>query len=295
MSFLLVVQPDQAQAGALHDALRTRVSAEVVFVETLDDAFAWIEESVPDVILLPTLTPSFVEDYLIAFLATLPGAGHVQIMGVPQLSITEPAPAPPRRRRLFWWRRRVVPAPIVRPGRDPQAFAQDVIEYMACARAIKKELSLYGGSLSLAERLERRREPRLPGHEVPWISLVSFAGERAALVDVSARGALLRTFARPSHRALRRSETDPRARPRLVLKLESHSEVHAPGHIIRCAPMAADGSTQYEIAFSFDEAVGLHLPWSGELVPSLSAPRALPKQLLAATRIERPEYLLLPA
>jgi hypothetical protein len=59
--------------------------------------------------------------------------------------------------------------------------------------------------------------------------------------------------------------------------------------------MSANGSTQYEIAFSFDDAVGLHLPWSGELVPSLSAPRALPKQLLAASKIERPEYLLLPA
>src|SRR5512134_3453320 len=97
MSFLLVVQPDQEQAGALHQALRTRVTGEAVFVETLDDAFAWIEEAVPDVILLPTLTPAFVEDYLIAFLATLPGAGHVQIMGIPHLAITEPAPPPPPR------------------------------------------------------------------------------------------------------------------------------------------------------------------------------------------------------
>jgi hypothetical protein len=294
MSFLLVVQPDQEQAGALHEALRTRVTGEAVFVETLDDAFAWIEEAVPDVILLPTLTPAFVEDYLIAFLATLPGAGHVQIMGIPHLAITEPAPPPPRR-TLFRWRRRPALAPVVRPGQDPQAFAQDVIDYIACARIMKRDLKTYGMSLSVAEKLERRREPRFPGHEVPWISLISFAGERAALVDVSARGALLRTFARPSHRALRRSETDPRARPHLILKLESHSEVHAPGHIIRCAPMLADGSTQYEIAFSFDDAVGLHLPWSGELVPSLSAPRALPKQLLAGPKADRPEYLLLPA
>ena len=294
MSRILVVQPDPEQAGALHDALRARVPAEVVFVESLDDAFDWIEQAIPDVILLPMLTPAFVEDYLLAYLATVPGAGHVQIMGIPQLSITEPAPPPPPR-SLFRWRRRVAPAPIVRPGRDAGAFAQDVIEYLACARALKKELDLYGVSLSAAERLERRREPRFPMHEVPWIRLLSFAGEGASLVDVSARGALLRTHARPAHRALKRSELDPRARPHLVLKLESHSEVHAPGHIIRCVPVQKHDRTLYEIAFSFDDEVGLHLPWSGELVPSLSAPRALPKQLLAAQRIERPEYLLLPA
>ena len=109
MSRILVVQPDPEQAGALHDSLRDRVSAEVVFVESLDDAFEWIEEAIPDVILLPMLTPAFVEDYLLAYLATVPGAGHVQIMGIPQLSITEPAPPPPARRdrcRSPGWRPR---------------------------------------------------------------------------------------------------------------------------------------------------------------------------------------------
>lgn len=294
MSWILVVQPDSGQADALYEALRGRVSAEVVFVESLDAAFDWIEEAIPDVILLPTLTPAFVEDYLLAYLATLPGTGHVQIMGIPHLATIEPA-APPPRRSLFRWRRRVTPPPVVRPGRDPGAFTQDVIEYLACARAIRKEIDLYGVSLTLTEKLERRREPRFPVHEVPWISLVSFAGAGAALVDVSARGALLRTYSRPAHRSLKRSELDARGRPHLVLKLESHSEVHAPGQIIRCVPVQTSEATQYEIAFSFDEAVGLHLPWSGELVPSLSAPRALPKQLLAAPKVDRPEYLLLPA
>ena len=51
---------------------------------------------------------------------------------------------------------------------------------------------------------------------------------------------------------------------------------------------------QYDVVFSFDEAVGLHLPWSGELVPSLSAPKALPKQLFHEVKVEQPKYLLLP-
>jgi CheY-like chemotaxis protein len=294
MSWILVAQPDPRQAAVLQEALRARVPADVVFVESLDEAFDWIDEAVPDVILLPMLTPAFVEDYLLAYLATRPNAGHVQILGIPQLATTEPAPPPPSR-SFFSWRRRVVLPPVVRPGRDPLAFTQDLIEYLACARAVRKELDLYGVSVTLAETLERRREPRFPVHEVPWISLVSFAGAGASLIDVSARGALLRTHVRPAHRSLKRSDTDVRSRPRLVLKLESHSEVHAPGQIIRCMPVAQNDRTQYEIAFSFDEAVGLHLPWSGELVPSLSAPRALPKQVLGATKINRPEYLLLPA
>jgi hypothetical protein len=79
----------------------------------------------------------------------------------------------------------------------------------------------------------------------------------------------------------------------LVLKLESHSELQATGQVIRCVPVRTSSVPQYEVAFSFDEAVGLHLPWSGALVPSLSAPKALPKQLFHESQAEQPKYLLL--
>ena len=289
MSWLLVVQPDPGQADALRQALLARVQSEVVVVESLNDALAWLDRAIPDVVLLPTLTPSLVEEYLLAYLSTLPGASHVQILGLPHLRYENVVPV--QTRSLWRWRRKP-PLRIVVPGRDPDAFTEDVIDYLACARAHKRELYRHGG-VSLAENLERRREPRFATREVPWISLVSFAGEGAALVDVSARGALLRTSSRPTYQSLKRPDPHDRLRSHLVLRLESHSEVRAPGQIIRCVPLRASGQTQYEIAFSFDDEVGLHLPWSGELVPSLSAPRALPKQTYSGAQDDRPQYLLL--
>src|SRR6185503_17920480 len=102
-----------------------------------------------------------------------------------------------------------------------------------------------------SHKLERRREPRFPSHEVPWISLVNFAGEQATLLDVSARGVLLRMSSRPGHDVFKRADLHVR-RPRLVLKLESHSEVQAAGQVIRCVPVRTSRLPQYEVAFSFD-------------------------------------------
>ena len=292
MSWLLVVQPDSVQADALCDALRGNVTADIVVAESLEAALSLIDDSVPDVILLPSLTPGAVEDYLVAYLGAIPGADHVQILGLPVLR----APVQPmqkRSRSIFPWRRRRQPEPPPTDtlAYDSSAFTKDVIDYLAGARMIKKELALYGPPAS--HKLERRREPRFPSHEVPWISLVSFAGQQATLLDVSARGVLLRLSSRPGHNVFKRPDANAR-RPRLILKLESHSQVQASGQVIRCVPVRTSTMPQYEVAFSFDEEVGLHLPWGGALVPMLSAPRALPKQLLREVQIEQPKYLLLP-
>ena len=293
MSWLLVVQPDPAQADALCDALRGNVTEDIVVAESLDAALSLIDEGVPDVILLPSLMPAAVEDYLVAYLGAIPGADHVQILGLPVLQ--RPAkPVQRRSRSIFPWRRRrqqEPPAPET-PGYDSGAFTTDVIDYLAGARMIKRELALYGPPAS--KELERRREPRFPSHEVPWVSLVSFAGEQATLLDVSARGALLRMSSRPRYDVLRRPDSSSRSRSQLVLKLESHSELRASGQVIRCVPVRTSTVPQYEVAFSFDEAVGLHLPWSGALVPSLSAPKALPRQQFHEPKAEQPKYLLLP-
>jgi len=295
MSWLLVVQPDPVQAAALCDALRGNVTADIVVAESVEAALSLIDDRVPDVILLPSLMPAAVEDYVVAYLGAIPGADHVQILGLPILRLPA-APAPKRKRSIFRWRRRrrQEPAPPTvadTHAYDSGAFTKDVIDYLAGARMIKKDLARYGPPVNYS--LERRREPRFPSQEVPWISLVSFAGEQATLLDVSARGVLLRMSSRPGLNVFKRADANAR-RPRLILKLESHSEVQAAGQVIRCVPVRTTAHPQYEVAFSFDEEVGLHLPWSGALVPSLSAPKALPKQLLRETQIEQPKYLLLP-
>src|SRR4029450_4141228 len=130
---------------------------------------------------------------------------HVQILGLPVLQ--RPAePVPQRSRSIFPWRRRrrqETPAPGTH-GYDQGPFTKDVIDYLAGAKMIKRDLARYGPPAS--KELERRREPRFPSQEVPWVSLVSFAGEQATLLDVSARGALLRMSSRPRYDVLRRPD-----------------------------------------------------------------------------------------
>jgi hypothetical protein len=81
----------------------------------------------------------------------------------------------------------------------------------------------------------------------------------------------------------------------LVLKLESHSELQASGQVIRCVPVRTSSVPQYEVAFSFDEAVGPP-PAVERRARSLAlAPKALLEAAIPRAQAEQPEYLLLPA
>lgn len=277
MSRLLVVQPDSAQADALREALRRRMSEDVVVAESvddalssivaesLDDALSSIDQCVPDVVLLPTLLPSAVENYLIAYLGALPDAGHVQILGLPHLERSEYSDQR-RARSLFAWRPRQRSRALVTEDCDPGVFTRDLIAYVASARALKTEIELRAPYAALREKPERRSEPRFASHEVPWISYVNFGAEGAALINVSSRGVLLRTRSRPKYGVLRRSDPNPREQSPLTLELGSDSEVCVKGRIVRCIPVRTIAPTEYEIAFAFDYSVDLHLPVAGALV-----------------------------
>ena len=148
---------------------------------------------------------------------------------------------------------------VAAPVWDPDLFTRDVIAYLANARAVREEIELYS-TLGKGAGSERRIEPRFATDDVPWISQVSFGGEQAALINVSSRGALLRTRSRPAGHLLRRSVSHVRHRSHLTLELESDGEVQAVGRVIRCVPLQTRDGQRYEIAFSFDDSVGLHLP-----------------------------------
>jgi hypothetical protein len=137
MSWLLIVQPDPVQADALCDALRGNVTADIVVAESLEVALSLIDGSVPDVILIPSLMPAAVEDYVVAYLGAIPGADHVQILGLPTLRVPV-EPIPQRSRSIFPWRRRRQPAPPAADtlAHDPGVFTKDVIDYLAGARMI---------------------------------------------------------------------------------------------------------------------------------------------------------------
>src|SRR5262245_39607748 len=254
MSRLLVVQPDSLQADLLREALQGRAGEDVVVAESLDDALSSIDQCVPDVVLVPTLIPAALEDYLIAYLNTIPNAGHVQILGLPRLE--RPGdPVEPQARSRFPWRRERGPQVVATPSCDPSVFAQDVISYLASASELRMACAAYA---ALNWMSDRRTERRFACNEVPWISGVSFGGERVALINVSSGGALLRTGTRPKHHSLRRSDPNLEGSC-LTLELRS-DKVHAMGRVVRCVPLTTSALPQYEIAFSFDYSVGLDLP-----------------------------------
>jgi len=274
MAWLLVVQPDSVQADVLCEALRAHVSEDVVVADSLDSALSSIDQGLPDIVLLSAVIPGAVEDYLVTYLGTIPGARHVQILGIPVLERSDdsvaqrarsliPYSVQQRARALIPGRRR--PEPLT-PGCNPEMFTQDVIDYLAGAKALKHEIEHTQAALS--EKSERRREPRFSNYKVPWISITRFGSGRAVLINVSSRGALLRTQTRPEHHSLKRS--DHHLRSRLTFQLGSGHEVHAVGRVIRCVPLKAGGGLHYDVAFSFDDSVGLHLPVDGALVPKPS-------------------------
>jgi hypothetical protein len=265
MSWLLVVQPDSEQADTLLDALRAYVSQDVVVAESLEDALSSIDQDIPDALLLPTLTPAGTEDYLIAYLGTIPTARHVQILGLPQLEQCD-RPVEPRARSVLRWRWGQRTRGVRTRRCDSAIFTRDVVTYLARASALREQNELYDVHAASREMPDRRTEPRFANCDVPWISFARLGSERAALINVSARGALVRTRRRPEHRFLRRADPPVRERSGLTLELESHGEVHAVGRVIRCVPLKTCAQTEYEIAFSFDDSVGLHLP-AGSLVP----------------------------
>lgn len=275
MSWLLVVLPDSAHADALRNALRTRISDELVVARSLEAGLASIDLSIPDVILVPPLMPA-VEDYLVAYLATIPGARHVQILGIPDLLVPDGnndrnKAVQAGTRSPFLWKRRPVSPAFEPPACHPDAFAEDVVTYLARARELRAELASARTNTERRRGVERRSDPRFANHEVPWISLVRLGDKQALLLDVSSRGALLRTEIRPEHYLLKRADRGIRTGARLTLELAFERQIHAAGRVVRCVPSTTGPRTQYDVAFLFDESVGLHLPASEALVQVTSA------------------------
>jgi hypothetical protein len=268
MSWLLAVQPDPVQADALRAALLGHISNEVVIVDSLDAALSLIDQRLPEVVFLPALIPGAVEDYLLTYLGAIPGARHVQILGLPHLECSDHSP-PQRARSRFPWRRKQEPSGVPLTGCDAATFIRDVSAYLAGASALKREIELERARVK-SGGAERRREPRFSSRDLPWVSLARLGTERAELIDVSMRGALLHTQARPEHEFLRRTNSNVRRRSRVTFELEWGREIHATGRVIRCVPSSTSDGTHYEIAFSFDDSAGLHLPSSEALVPAES-------------------------
>jgi hypothetical protein len=275
MSWLLAVQPDPVQADALRAALPGHISHEVVVVDSLDAALSLIDQRLPDVVHLPALLSATVEDYLLTYLGAIPGAGHVRILGLPHFECPDTS-RPRHARSLFPWRRKQEPANLSLPGCDAATFIRDVAAYRAGASALKREIEL-NRAHGASSQADRRTKPRFARGEVPWVSVVRLGNDQAELIDVSVHGALLQTSARPGHEYLRRTDPNIRRRSRVTFELEWGREIHATGRVIRCVPSRTSDRTHYEIAFSFDDSVGLHLPSASEALVSATIAASEPR------------------
>ena len=252
MAVVVALEPDPTQADILCDALSTCASAEVVVVDSTAAALAAIDERVPDLVLLHALIPPDDEAYLLAYLGTVVGAGHVQTISIPQFQHSADCHRPAQ-----LLRRRLKPR-STRAGCDPRVFAADVVSYLDRARAIKQDLEVWSNTATS----ERRVGHRWLSQDVPWVSSVRFAGGAAAdLIDVSASGARVKTPRRPELQSLKRPDLDSRRLSGLTFHLASGEEVRATGRVVRChAGSMGNGAILYELAFCFDESVGLDLP-----------------------------------
>jgi len=260
-ALILAVHPDSLQSSSLRHALHERVKAEVLVVDSTEAALSVVDKQVPDVILLHALMPPTEEDYLLAYLRTLPNTDHVQAIAIPQFETLSDCGRP--KRSLLRVLKRQRPARMSPVGCNARWFVADVVVgYLARACEIKQQIrERTAGGEPLASS-NRRGWHRWSPVEIPWVSSVQlFAGAQADLVNVSLTGALVRTRTRPALASVKHLDLDPRGRPGLTFHLVSGAEVRATGRIVRCdVGVLGGGQTRYDLAFRFDQAVDLDLP-----------------------------------
>jgi len=276
---ILSVQPDSAQSAALRHALR-RADAEILVVDSIDDALTVIDLQLPDLVLLDTFLPPHETDDLVAYLRILSDARHVQLIHVPLIQL-EGAESFQNRRGRQWLNclrlsesRRSETQTV---ACNAHMFAMDVETYVSRSLIMRAEIEHWKARHERPGIVEYRDAQRwLPG-DVSVASAVRLATTSADLLNLSSGGALVRSHVRP----------DPHFRSRSVLtfSLRSGEEVHQTGRLIRChVTSMGDRRFLYDVAFRFDESFALCLPTSqpdllsaaGGESPSLTRPyRAL--------------------
>jgi hypothetical protein len=258
-ALILAVQPDSVQAVTLRYALRERVNGEVIVVHSTEAALSVIDKQVPDVILLHALMLPAEEDYLIAYLRTLPNTDHVQAITIPQLTSSSDCDRP---KHSLLGRLKQGPTRMDAVGCDSRLFAADVVGYLTRAREIEQQIHERKAEDEPLGSSDRRGWHRWSPLAIPWVSSVQLiAGEQAELIDVSLSGALVRTHIRPALPSVQHLDLDSRARPGLTFHLVSGAEVRAIGRVVRChVGSLGGGPIRYDVAFRFDESVGLDLP-----------------------------------
>ena len=85
MPLILAIEPDRRQAAQLSAVVRKRVSAELILVDTTEQALDAIGNRMPDLVLVPALLSPQDDAALAAALRVIAAAAHVQMLTIPVL------------------------------------------------------------------------------------------------------------------------------------------------------------------------------------------------------------------
>ena len=138
MALVLAIEPDIRQAEILKHIVRELVRAELILVETRDDAIAAIDQQLPDVILLTALLSPRDEDELISHLRRLGAAEHLQTHTIPLLSGARVTEQSGRSGGLLGKFRKKKEVEQI-AGCDPEMFAAEIRAFLARAAELKAE------------------------------------------------------------------------------------------------------------------------------------------------------------
>ncbi len=177
MSYVLAIEPDQAQAQILRDDVSARAKATITVVASLADGIAAIDHAVPDLVLVSPLMPSDDERMLLERLRDLTDQPVPQILVTPALAPLD-GPRHAKRPLFSRRRRRALPIPC-----DPYAFADDLSAYLPDARPRTARIVPMPTRAAAAERRESARFERID------LARVLLDGAAVDVVDVSLSGA----------------------------------------------------------------------------------------------------------
>jgi CheY-like chemotaxis protein len=178
MSYVLAIEPDQAQAEILRDDVSTRAKAPVTVVNSLDAAMSAIDRAVPDLLLVSALMPSSDERLLLDRLRDFVEGPAPQVLVIPALARADD---PQLMRRSLFSRRRgrpLLPVPC-----HPHTFADDLAAYLPDERPRDSRLRRRPVRLAADERREAARFERID------LARVLIDGDAVDLIDVSLTGA----------------------------------------------------------------------------------------------------------
>ena len=265
---MLALEPNPEHAVAVRRACDL-ARAGLTLVHSKDEFLGALDESLPDLILLPSLLPPADESQLFAHLRSLTDSSHVQVLLTPYVFASDTgSPVVPSR----GWRR-LLPGHLSPPRAhacDPNVFAESLRWALQSAQEAREALAeryrwLYGTPGVSAE--DRRVHRRIPAAELLWLQVARIKnGPQVRLVDLSEGGVLLETDTR-----MHRNSSG------LLELIGTSREVVCSFRVLRWRSSSSDSATLYRGACAFTEPFDLEgllhsTPVDSALAPFIRRP-----------------------